>query len=140
MVQCLIEVGKVSVDQKAKNGETATYIATQQNYLELLIWLVQEGEANVNLAHVKGATPLLASLRAEVVNLAVPRFLLSMGARVLSLDDPVLNGTVKAWIQEEVQKLEVPHSSFLYPSFFLVPLSFLYPSLHLQRIRRLFGV
>jgi hypothetical protein len=70
-------------------------------------WLIQEGKANIDQASIKGTTPLLASLLAEEVNIAVPRFLLSKGACVSSLDDPVFKGIAKAWIQEEVQKREV---------------------------------
>jgi hypothetical protein len=50
---------------------------------------------------------LLVALRAEEVNLALVRFLLSVGARVISLDAEVFIGITRAWLLEEVQKLEV---------------------------------
>jgi hypothetical protein len=43
----------------------------------------------------------------------VVRFLLSIGARVKDVDDPVFNLCAKALMQEEVQKLEVPIPMFL---------------------------
>jgi hypothetical protein len=72
-------------------------------------WLIEEGKADVNAASTDGVTPLLASLRATEVDTDVPRFLLTVGARVRGedLDDPVFNGFVMGWICEEMQKLEV---------------------------------
>jgi hypothetical protein len=59
---------------------------------------------------LKRATPLLTALGedAEVINIEVVHFLISVGARVKDLDDPAFNSCAKALIQEEVQKLEVP--------------------------------
>jgi hypothetical protein len=75
--------------------------------VEVVQWLIQEGKANINDTSADGRTPLMASLQAEIVNIAVPRFLLSVGARVSTLDDPIFTGLTKAWNQEEVQKREV---------------------------------
>jgi hypothetical protein len=75
--------------------------------MDTLRWLVEEGNANINTVFVSGATPLLAALGAEVVNIDVVRFLLSVGARVRSLDGPVFNSYARASILKEVQKLEV---------------------------------
>jgi ankyrin repeat protein len=80
--------------------------------MDMLRWLVEEGNANFNTVAASGATPLLLALDAEVINLDVVRFLLSVGARVEDLTEPSdvqqLRSYAKASIQEEVQKLEVP--------------------------------
>jgi hypothetical protein len=78
--------------------------------MDMLRWLVEDCNANVNTVTVSGKTPLLYALSLyAVVNIDVVRFLLSVGARVNDLDNPVFNNSyAKASIQEEVQKLEVP--------------------------------
>lgn len=77
--------------------------------MDMLRWIVEEGDADVNAVSASGATPLLSALCSKVVNLDVVHFLLSVEARVNSLDDPVSNNSyAKASIQEEVQKVEVP--------------------------------
>jgi hypothetical protein len=63
--------------------------------------------------HVSGATLLILSLREEIINIEVVRFLLSAGACMGDLDDPALNSCAKAFIQEEVQKLEVLACTFI---------------------------
>jgi hypothetical protein len=101
--------------------------------MDMLRWFVEEGHANVNTVSTSGATPLLAALCAEVVNMEVMQFLLSVGARVGDLNHPVFSSYAKASIQMEVQKLEVPIPTlFLYhflspyrPSFVLHMLHFM---------------
>jgi hypothetical protein len=72
---------------------------------------VQEGKADVNLSDALNSTPLLESLLTDADKLAIPRYLLAAGGRVLSLDSPAFNSrgsaVTKAWLQEEVKKLEV---------------------------------
>ena len=54
----------------------------------------------------------------SIDNLDVPRFLLSVGARVTTLDDDIFNSVTKAWLQEEMKKLEVSNAfrSLIFPS------------------------
>jgi ankyrin repeat protein len=111
VVRLLVEEGKADVNQATNDGKRPLFAAAHAGYTEMVQWLVHEGKADINQASVKGTTPLLASLQAKVINIAVPRFLLSIGARVSSIDNRVFNGAIaKAWIQEEVQKREVTRS------------------------------
>jgi hypothetical protein len=96
-------------------------MAARAGHVHVVDWLVQEGKANINQATLEGATPLVASLQADVVNVAVPRLLLSMGARVTSLDDTIFIGLTKAWIQKKVQKREVTELICLPSPFFFIP-------------------
>jgi ankyrin repeat protein len=137
MVRWLIGEGNASVDQANDVGQTPLFAAVQRcsqsvlrqanseatplssaGYkcdMDMLRWLVEEGNANVNTVSVKGATLLLFALGAEVVKMDVVHFLLSMGARVGDLNHPVFISYVKASIQKEVQNLEVLISMlFLY--------------------------
>jgi hypothetical protein len=43
----------------------------------MLRWLVEEGHANINTVSANGATPLLAALGEEMVNMEVVHFLFS---------------------------------------------------------------
>jgi ankyrin repeat protein len=120
----LIENGNASVDQANKEGETPLFAAIERcskeaaprdyfgGAMNMLRWLIEEGNANVNKVSASGATPLLFALCLKVVNIDVVRFLLSEGARVSDLDNPVFNSCVKGFIQEEVQKLEVQSHVF----------------------------
>jgi ankyrin repeat protein len=131
MVRWLIGEGNASVDQANDVGETPLFAAVlrcsqgilrQANSetmplssagckcdMDMLRWLVEEGNANVNTVSASGATPLLAALCAKVVNIDVVQFLLSVEARVGDLNHPVfVTSYAKASILKEVQKLEVP--------------------------------
>jgi ankyrin repeat protein len=107
VVKFLVLVGKANVNEARNTGETPLFAAAQQCRIDVVRWLVQEGKANINQANARGMTPLLTSLHAKVVNIAVPRFLLSVGARITSLDDPTFTGVIKAWIHAKVQQREV---------------------------------
>jgi ankyrin repeat protein len=129
IVSRLIKEGKASVDHVSKDGQTPLFAAIQRcsqwvirqanseatplstaGYkcdMDILRWLVEEGNANVNAVSTNGATPLYAALHAEVVNVEVVHFLLSVGARVKDLGNPAFNSYAMASIQRKVQKLEV---------------------------------
>jgi ankyrin repeat protein len=143
----LIEVGKAKVDHVSELVRTPLFAAVQRcsvavirqanseatplstaGYtcdMDMLRWFVEEGHANVNTVSTSGATPLLAALCAEVVNMEVVQFLLSVGARVGDLEDTVFNSYARASIQMEIQKLEVlTPTLFLYRSLSPYPPSF----------------
>jgi ankyrin repeat protein len=111
IVQWLIKEGKADIDYANDNGWTALHNAAHMGHVEIVRLLIEEGNASLNevtSTHVE--KPLLISLRANVVNVDVPEFLLSAGARLRDedLDHPVVfNSFVKGWIHKEVQKLEV---------------------------------
>jgi hypothetical protein len=128
IVVYLIRVGKANVDQANTKGETSLHIAARRSHIVMVRCLVEEGKASVHTASAKGATPLLASLRAKKVNIAVPSFLLSMGARVRkrNLDDPVFNSFVKGGIHNEVQKLEVRSHMYASLSYLSVSIPILF--------------
>jgi hypothetical protein len=124
IVRFLIREGNASVEQANKEGQTPLLSAIERCSelgfecdMDMLRWLVEEGNANVNAS---GGMPLLFALRAEVVNIEVVRFLLSVGACVEDLDDPAFNSYAKASIQEEVQKLEI-HCTFFYLRYHVLP-------------------
>jgi ankyrin repeat protein len=94
VVWWLIEEGKADVNQTTNDGKRPLFAAAHAGYTELVQWLVHEGKADINQSSVKGTTPLLASLQAKVINIAVPRFLLSIGASVSSIDNRVFNGGI----------------------------------------------
>lgn len=98
MAQYLVREGRANVNHTCGGGATALFVAAQMGHLELVQCLYREGQANIDKTNLKGATPLLVSLLAKDVNIAVPRFLLSMRARVTSLDNPIFTGLTKAWI------------------------------------------
>jgi hypothetical protein len=130
MVRWLIKYGNANVDHvMEQDGHTPLFTAVQRcgmvvfrqansdavslstaGYecdVDMLRWLVDEGNANVNHVSANGATPLLTALGGEVINIDVVHFLLSVGARVRSLDDSVFNSYARASILKKIQKLEV---------------------------------
>jgi ankyrin repeat protein len=149
MVRWLIKEGNSSVDHVNERGDTPVFAPVQRcsvkvirqanseatplstaGYkcdVDMLRWLVEEGDANINTVSANGATPLLVALCEEVVNMDVVRFLLSMGARVGNLTHPVFTTCyVKASIQEEVRKLEVLTHFLHYRLSTLFPYSILH--------------
>jgi hypothetical protein len=85
--------------------------------MDMLRCLVEEGDADVNAVSASGTTPPLFAVCWKVVNLGDVRFLVSVGARVIGLDNPVFsNSYTKASLHEEAQKLEVDTDA----AFFLV--------------------
>jgi ankyrin repeat protein len=139
ILQLLIEEGKANVDQANANGETPLFAAVERCRvavfswpedeerwpnvcadilsitelkcdMDMLRWLVEKGNANVNTVSASESTPLLAAMCA---NVDVVRFLLSVGARVRDLEDPVFKrSSAQLFIKEELQKLEVPLQLF----------------------------
>jgi hypothetical protein len=75
------------------NGMTPLLVAARACQYEVFQWLVQVGKANINQASRKGTTPFkyywpYYVTTCGAASLAVPHYLLSVGARVFSLGDP----------------------------------------------------